>query len=165
MKYILYINKLTRERNQGFTLIELLVVVIIIGVLATVALPSFTRQVGKARETDAKNYLGTIARSQQSYHFEKRIFTNNINNLNISGINNSLYYNFPNPSISDKNIVKHQAIANNPTVNIIRNYSLGIYFNAGLFNTAVCESLDINQAVDVGNTANDDCTNNGTKLN
>ncbi len=164
MKYISYINKLQGEQDRGFTLIELLVVVLLLGILATIALPSFTRQIGKARETDAKNNLGIIARSQQAYHFEKRSFANDLNNLNIAGIDNSNYYSYPNPTVANINLVKHQAIASNPSVDIIKNYSLGVYHIAGLFDIAICQGIDINQAVNVGNAVNDNCTNNGIKL-
>lgn len=67
-------NLRNKKANKGFTLIELLVVVIIVGVLAAVALPNLLGQVGKARETEAKNAIGTLNRGQQSFHFDAKTF-------------------------------------------------------------------------------------------
>jgi prepilin-type N-terminal cleavage/methylation domain-containing protein len=63
-------NLRNKKGNKGFTLIELLVVVIIIGVLAAVALPNLLGQVGKGRQAEAKNVLGTINRNQQAHRMQ-----------------------------------------------------------------------------------------------
>jgi type IV pilus assembly protein PilA len=67
-----FINK---KKEGGFTLIELLVVIIIIGILAAIALPSFLNQANRARESEASTYAGTINRAQQAYRLENPTFS------------------------------------------------------------------------------------------
>ena len=78
-----YLQHLVRKHkgNEGFTLIELLVVIIIVGVLAAIALPSFLNQIGKARGSEAKSNIGTINRSQQSYRLENNTFASALTSL------------------------------------------------------------------------------------
>lgn len=59
---------LQRSRDEGgFTLIELLTVILIIGVLAAIAIPSFLNQKGKANDAAAKTQAQTAATAAETY--------------------------------------------------------------------------------------------------
>lgn len=90
LKSKLLLNLAKNKKDKGFTLIELLVVIIIIGVLSAVALPNLLGQVGKARETEAKNGVGSINRAQQSYFTEKGAFAFSGGTANLDGIRDTL---------------------------------------------------------------------------
>jgi type IV pilus assembly protein PilA len=51
----------------GFTLIELLVVILIIGILAAIAIPSFLNQKGKANDAAAKTQARTAETAAETY--------------------------------------------------------------------------------------------------
>ena len=58
------------KRNQGFTITELMIAVVIIGVLAMMAIPTFTSYIYKGRVTEATTFLGEIKQRQESYRSE-----------------------------------------------------------------------------------------------
>ena len=57
-------------RNPGFTLVELMVVVAIIGVLASVAIPSFRNYQLTSKRAEAFANLAALAKSQKAYFAE-----------------------------------------------------------------------------------------------
>jgi type IV pilus assembly protein PilA len=61
----------SRMRDErGFTLIELLVVILIIGILAAIAIPSFINQKGKANDASAKELARTAQTTAEAYGAE-----------------------------------------------------------------------------------------------
>jgi prepilin-type N-terminal cleavage/methylation domain-containing protein len=55
------------EKRKGFTLIELMIVVAIVGIMAAIAIPNFLNYMCKAKQTEAKTGLGTIASAEEAF--------------------------------------------------------------------------------------------------
>lgn len=65
----------------GFTLIELLIVMVIIGVLAAIAVPTYLSQQDEAKDTAAKAQLRTAATAQQLYYAKEDTYADNAADL------------------------------------------------------------------------------------
>jgi type IV pilus assembly protein PilA len=93
-----------RERihseEKGFTLIELLVVILIIGILAAIALPSFLSQRGKAQDSESKSAVRDAQTAMETWFTDNQTYVgatpaalqgiepslNNANGLATSGL-------------------------------------------------------------------------------
>ncbi len=69
---------------QGaFTLIELLVVVLIIGVLASIALPQYKVAVAKARLAGIRSTIASIKQAEEVYYLSNGEYTNSVAVLDV----------------------------------------------------------------------------------
>jgi len=59
------------ESRKGFTLIELMVVILIVGILASVAIPMLRGRIDAAKWSEGKAMIGSIATAIRSYQAEK----------------------------------------------------------------------------------------------
>jgi type IV pilus assembly protein PilA len=81
-----------KNANQGFTLVELLVVVVIIGILAAIALPAFLAQTAKAKQSEARTYLGAWAKAQKAFRTEHSQFARDWTDLSLGIGTESKFY-------------------------------------------------------------------------
>ena len=62
------------RRSGGFTLIELMMVVVIVGILAAIAFPSYARYVEQARRADGKSALLDAAQRLERCHTQTNTY-------------------------------------------------------------------------------------------
>ena len=70
--------------RKGFTLIELLVVVLIIGILASIAIPQYFKVVEKARVAEAMSIISSVKSAQERFLARGGTYTNDFTKLDIS---------------------------------------------------------------------------------
>ncbi|MEH1912086.1 type IV pilin-like G/H family protein [Nostoc sp.] len=163
-----------KKADEGFTLIELLVVIIIIGILSAIALPSFLNQANKAKQSEAKTYVGSMNRAQQAFYLENTLFTSSIGALGLGIATSTINYVYHIAYTANGSVATNQAEVKLPTAPL-KSYVGGVEVTTqaatGEATTiaVLCESVDTVLAggVNAGTTTAFafasgalDCTNN-----
>lgn len=60
------------EKSCGFTLLELLIAVAIIGVLATIAYPSYTQYIVRANRSAVQSFMYSVSNKQEQFMLDAR---------------------------------------------------------------------------------------------
>ena len=69
-RLIQYVASRKKSLDSGFTLVELIVVVVIIGILSSIAIPSFQNASDKAKQKEPATLVASYIKAAQAYYTE-----------------------------------------------------------------------------------------------
>ncbi|QTL37307.1 MULTISPECIES: type IV pilin protein [Pseudoalteromonas] len=84
--------KRTKHTEQGFTLIEMVITVAILGILASIAYPSYTEYVRRAARAEAAATLLDAANKQEQYFVDNRQYATTLAALGLPTTTENNYF-------------------------------------------------------------------------
>jgi type IV pilus assembly protein PilA len=84
-KFIQYLG-CKKKSDEGITLVEVLVVILIIGILSAIAIPNLLNQDAKAKQSEGKQNIALVNKSQNSFRAENNSFATSFDVLAIGTI-------------------------------------------------------------------------------
>ena len=82
----------TLENQKGFSLVELMIVVAIIGLLAAIGIPQYTKFQARARTSEAKAALGGLYTAEASFFQEWNCYVSDLRNIGFGVTGANLRY-------------------------------------------------------------------------
>ncbi|TMA92355.1 MAG: prepilin-type N-terminal cleavage/methylation domain-containing protein [Deltaproteobacteria bacterium] len=80
-----------RKLQNGFTLIELLIAVAIIGILAAIGIPNFSRFQARSKQSEAKTNLKALFAAEKGFMLEKDRYSSLVGEIGFSPERNNRY--------------------------------------------------------------------------
>jgi len=91
-----------KPRLRGFTLVELMITIVVVSILASIAVPAYTRQIRKSRRTEARTALLELASREERYLAVNNAYSNDPTALGYSAFGvavGSGYYTLSPPTV------------------------------------------------------------------